>query len=178
MPASIGAGVALRVGEKLTLDLDAEITFWSKFKGFDFKFSNYDNATLPDTSFKNILSLIKTDISVPVEWEDAGRIMLGANYSLRDFVDVRGGFSVDQTVANNLTLIPQFMDLYTKYSYSLGVGFEVGFWHLDLATTYTHHGDAEAKALSYYNDDDLMDNLPGYYKADVYQTVLGISYRF
>ncbi len=178
LPASIGAGVALRVGEKLTLDLDAEMTFWSRFKGFDFKFSNYDSQALPPENFTRLRSLTMTDISVPVEWEDAGRIMLGANYSLRDFVDVRGGLSIDQTAVGNQTLLPQFMDLYTKYSYSLGVGFEVGFWHLDLATTYTHHGDAEAATLSYYNDDDLMDNLPGYYKADVYQTVLGISYRF
>jgi len=178
LPASIGAGVAVRVNPKLTLDLDLEMTFWSRFKGFDFKFSNFDSLALPPENFTRLRSIIMTDISSPVEWQDAGRLMLGANYRLRDYVDLRGGFSVDQTAVKNETLIPQFMDLYTKYSLSLGIGFETGFWHLDLATSYTHNGDAEATAMSYYNDDNLMDNLPGYYKADIYQTVLGISYRF
>jgi len=177
LPASIGVGAAMRVNEKLTVDLDLEYTLWSAYEGFEFEYSNY-NISVPSTDFDRLTGLMQTDISVPVDWENAGRAMLGANYKFREYVDLRGGFSVDQTVTNNETLLPQFMDLYTKYAYSIGVGFEVGFWHLDLAATYTHHGDAKTGAISYYDDDDLMDNLPGTYQADVYQTVLGISYRF
>jgi len=178
LPASIGVGVSVKANEKLTLAADIEMIFWSQFKGFDFNFSNFNSQMLPPEDFTNLRSMIKPNISVPVEWDDAGRIMLGADYKLKDFVDLRGGFSIDQTTVNNNTFIPQFMDLYTKYSYSLGIGFEVGFWHLDLATTYSHHADADVAEISYYDDDNLMDNLPGYYKADVYQTILGISYRF
>jgi long-chain fatty acid transport protein len=177
LPATIGVGAAMRVNEKLTVDLDLEYTFWSRFKGFDFDYNNY-TTDAPTDSFTNLISLIETNISVPQNWDDAGRMMLGANYKLEDFVELRAGFSVDQTVSSDITQIPQFMDLYTKYSYSMGVGFEAGFWHLDLAMSYTHHGDAAPTTMSFYNNDNLMDNLPGYYEADVYQTVLGISYRF
>jgi long-subunit fatty acid transport protein len=117
-------------------------------------------------------------LEIPIEWTNSGRVMLGASYKLKDFVELRGGGSVDQTVIKDETFIPQFMDLYTKYSFGVGIGFEINFWHLDLATTYTHHKDVDIGSLAYQNDDNLMDNLPGLYKADDFQTILGISYRF
>ena len=105
--------------------------------------------------------------------------MLGADYKLNDFTDLRFGFGVDQTVVSAETLVPQFMDLGTKYTYSLGIGFEVDFWHLELATSYTHQGDLKSPNYSNdYDGDGLLDNIAGDYKADKYQTVLGISYRF
>lgn len=176
IPASVGAGIAYDVSEKLTLALDAEYTFWSSFEGFDFAFSNYKG--LPDAGFTRANAIIQTDVSAPAEWDNAGRMMFGANYKFKDFVDFRGGFGIDQTVVSETTFMPQFMDLTTKYNYSVGIGFEIDFWHLDLATTYTHQSDLSIPDKIDIDDDGLMDNLAGDYKADNYQTVLGISYRF
>jgi len=176
LPASIAGGVAMRPTEKLTLALDAEFTFWSQFEGFDFAFSNYIG--LPHSRLVHAQAMMTTDMKVPISWDDAASAMLGANYQMNDFFDIRGGFGIDQSPMKEETLIPQFIDLGTKYSYSIGVGFDVNFWHLDLATTYTHQPGLDVPTVSDVDGDGLMDNLAGYYKADNYQTVLGISYRF
>jgi len=175
-PNSIGAGLAYQVNDKLTLALDGEYVFWSQFEGFEFAYTNYEG--LPRASLVRANELMTNDITVPVEWDDAGRVMAGANYKLNNFTELRGGFGVDQTALKEATFIPQFIDLNTKYSYSLGVGFEAGFWYLDIATTYTHHKDLGVPNQTDFDGDGLLDNFSGDYKADHYQTVFGISYRF
>jgi len=147
-PNSIAAGIACMATDRLTLAVDGEWVFWSQFEGFEFTYTNY------------------------------GRIMAGASYKLNNFAELRGGFGVDQTALTEETFIPQFIDLNTKYSYSLGVGVEIGFWHLDIATSYIHYKDLDVPNQTDFDGDGLMDNFSAYYEGDNYQTVLGISYRF
>jgi len=175
-PNSIGAGIAYQVNDKLTLALDGEYIFWSQFEGFEFTYTNYEG--LPDPHFGRATELMTQNITVPLQWDDAGRMMLGADYKLNDIFDLRAGFGVDQTALTEETFIPQFIDLNTKYSYSIGVGVEIGFWHLDVATTYTHHKDLSVPNQTDIDGDGLLDNFSGDYEADDYQTVFGISYRF
>ncbi len=177
LPASIAGGIAYRVNDKLIVDLDVELTFWSAFEGFDFTYTGLSG--LPDTNYPVAIALMdQSSFSVPVNWTNAGRVMLGADYKLKDYVSLRCGGSIDQTAITDETFIPQFMDLYTKYSFGVGVGFEINYWQLDLTTTYTHHKKVDIQSISYYNDDLLMDNVPALYKADNYQTIFGVSYRF
>ncbi|MFH2035968.1 MAG: outer membrane protein transport protein, partial [Candidatus Zixiibacteriota bacterium] len=177
LPASVGVGLAYELNDKLTLALDAEYTFWSAFEGFEFKFSNFDGFV--DSTFTTLNNMYTTNMSAPVNWDDGGRVMFGANYKLNNFTELRGGFGVDQTIVSAETIIPQFIDLATKYSYSFGVGFDVDYWTLGLAVTYTHQADlTSANYSSDYDGDGLLDNIAGDYQADNYHTVLGISYRF
>lgn len=176
-PMTIGAGIAYTMLEnRLTLALDGEYIMWSQFDGFEFTYTNY--VGLPRATLTRANDLMTGDITVPIDWDDAGRMMVGADYKVNDFANLRAGFSVDQTALKEQTFIPQFIDLNTKYSYSVGFGVEIGFWHLDFATTYTHHKDLDVPNMSDVNGDGLMDNISAYYKADNYQTVLGISHRF
>ena len=175
-PNSIAAGIACMATDRLTLAVDGEWVFWSQFEGFEFTYTNYEG--FPSESFGRAISLMTNDITVPMEWEDAGRIMAGASYKLNNFAELRGGFGVDQTALTEETFIPQFIDLNTKYSYSLGVGVEIGFWHLDIATSYIHYKDLDVPNQTDFDGDGLRDNFSAYYEGDNYQTVLGISYRF
>ncbi len=175
-PNSVGAGIAYTLNEKLTLAVDGEYIFWSQFEGFEFTYTNY--VGLPRANFTRANALMTGDITVPIEWDDAGRMMVGADYKVNSYADLRAGFSVDQTALKEDTFIPQFIDLNTKYNYSIGLGVEIGFWHLDFATTYTHHKDLNVPNMTDVDGDGLMDNISAFYKADSYQTVLGISYRF
>ncbi len=177
VPATISGGLAYRVNEKLTVAADAEMTMWSTFKGFNFQYSNY--AGLRDSSFHYANdTLFTVNPSVPIDWKNASRVMLGAQYKALSFLDVRAGFGYDQSPIKDQTFVPQFVDLGNKYSYSFGLGFAIGFWNLDFATTYTHQPDLTVTGISDVNGDGIMDNLPGTYRANNYQTVLGISYRF
>lgn len=190
LPASLGGGVAVDLlDKKLTVALDAEMIFWSKFKGFDFAFSNYNGTSfenetiLTNSTYGNAQDLIETDMSAPIAWKDAPRVMLGVEWKPYSFTSVRGGFGVDKSAidfenSGGITQVPQFIDLGTKHKYSFGIGFEVNQWTLEFATSYTHQPDIVAHTTVDQDGDGLMDNITGIYKADNYQTLVGISYRF
>jgi len=193
LPATVGGGLAYQINDKLTLSLDAEMVFWSKFKGFNFDFSNFEASggpdifrnrqVLTDTVYDRAQDMIFTDLTAPIAWRDAGKIMLGANYQATDFLDLRAGFSADQSAVDwdnpgGVTQIPQFFDLGTKYSYSFGFGFNIDVWSLEFATTYTHQPDYATNVNLNQDDDDLMDNITALYGGDNYRTVLGFNYRF
>ncbi|MCX6827173.1 MAG: outer membrane protein transport protein [candidate division Zixibacteria bacterium] len=178
LPASISGAISYKANKDLVLALDVELVFWSEFRGFDFRYSNYKGlkSANPTTNFANANELFTTSPSARVDWKDAGRLMLGADYKPFSFLDLRSGVSWDQSPIKDSTFIPQFMDLGDKFSYSFGFGFAIGFWNLDLATTYTHQPDRDIKDMNI--QDGLLVNLPANYRANNYQTVLGISYRF
>ncbi len=189
LPASIGGGVAWDIREDLTLALDAEMTFWSKFEGLQFKFSNYEgtnfanNQILVSPSYPNAQEMIEKDMGVPVVWKDAPRVAVGAEYRPRSFVSLRSGFGVDKSAVDwsnpvAVTQVPQFIDLGTKFSYSLGIGINLDGWTLEMSGTYTHHPDINVRTQNDQDGNGIVDNLPAYYEADNYQTVMGISYRF
>lgn len=193
LPSTVGGGIAYQVTDKLTLALDAEMTFWSKFKGFDFDFSNFEAAPgqnyyrnssyLIDTVYDRAQAMFFKDLSAPIAWKDAGKVMLGANYKTTDFLELRAGFSADQSAvdwhnAGGVTQTPQFIDLGTKYSYSFGFSFDVDVWSIEFATIYTHQPDYSTTTRLYQDSDDLMDNVTASYSGDNFRTVVGFNYRF
>ncbi len=193
LPATFSGGIAYQVNDKLTLSLDAEMVFWSKFKGFNFDLSNIgpsggpdifrNREVITDTIYDRAQSMFFTDMTAPIAWKDAGKIMFGANYQAANFLDLRAGFSADQSAvdwdnANGVTQTPQFIDLGTKYSYSFGFGFNIDVWSLEFATTYTHQPDYATNANVKQDSDNIIDNVAGLYSADTYRTVLGFNYRF
>jgi long-chain fatty acid transport protein len=194
LPASIGGGISYQVTDRLLLAVDAEMIFWSQFEGFEFTFTNYDAARtdqfyrdrgylMDTTTFSHTRDLIETDMAVPIAWQDAARVMVGALYKPLTYMDVRAGFGADKSSikwdnSGGVTQIPQFFDLGTKFTYSFGLGFEIDVWTLELATSYTTQPDMDVSRRVDQDGDGLMDNITAEYKADNYQTLLGISYRF
>ena len=193
LPATLGGGIAYQVNDKLTLSLDAEMVFWSKFKGFNFDFSNFSSAEgldyykntgyLTDTVYDRAQDFVFTDLSVPIVWKDAGRVMFGANYKTTDYLDVRAGFAADQSAVDwdnpaGITQIPQFIDLGTKYSYSFGFSFNIDVWSLEFATIYTHQPDFASNNNVKQDEGDILDNVAGVYSGDSYRTIFGFNYRF
>jgi len=189
LPASIGGGIAVDVLDNLTLSLDAEMIFWSQFEGLEFAFNGYQGTNfrnqtiLTDTLYPNAQSLIQTDVSIPIAWKDAPRVMAGAEYQPYNILRLRGGFGADKSAIDwenpgAITQIPQFIDLGTKFTYSFGFGVDINQWTLEFATSYTTHPDIRVHNAIDSNNDGISDNLVGDYKADYYQTVLGITYRF
>jgi len=189
LPASIGGGLAYDVNDRLTVALDAEYIFWSQFEGFNFEFTDFqgntfrDETILTDTTFTRAQDMMTGDLAIPVVWKDAPRVMVGATYQALSYLNVRAGFMADKSAidwenVDGITLTPQFFDLGTKYTYSLGLGFDIDVWNISLTNSYTHYPDLNVYQQADVDDDGLMDNLTGGYEGDQYQTVLGISYRF
>ncbi len=175
-PASIAGGISYDVNDKLTIALDAEYIFWSQYEGFEFTYSNFSG--LPRESFTTARTLMTKDLNIPVEMEDAGRVMGGLSYQMYDFVQLRAGFGVDQTAISAESYTPMFLDIGTRYNYSIGAGFDIGFWRLEIAGSYMAYDDLSVAIKHDIDNSGTIDNLVGDYSGDVYNVILGLSYRF
>ena len=190
LPPSLAFGVAYRATEKLTLALDAEYTLWSRYDGLEFSFSNitgtphYIDSVLVDEEWIKLVQLheqdfFQADLTNPVEWDNAGKVSLGARYLLHPKLTLLAGVSADQSPTRNSNLFtPQFMDLGTKKSFNLGGILHINQWDLGAITSYTSYPDIDLVGLVDADGNDTFDNFPGAYKADTYETVLSLGYRF
>ncbi len=184
LPPSFGLGFAYKMNEKLTLSLDAEYTFWSRFTGFDFTYSNLTgmsqglrNNTTPDGATAR--EFFTANPSSPVDWSNTAKVALGGMYEYSDLLTVVGGLSYDQSPAKDAKdFIPQFMDTGGKLGLNGGLLLHIQRWDLGLATSYIMYGDRTATELTDSNGDGTYDSFPGTYKAATYETILSFNYRY
>lgn len=178
LPTSFGGGISYQATEKLLVALDAEYTLWSKFEGFDFTFTNHRGLYGPADTTEIVNQFLTADLSNPVEWSDALKIMLGLKYELNSYFTLMGGVTHDETpVANNL-LTPQFIDTGDKLMLSGGFIWHYRQWDFGVMTSYTSADELDTGQLTDLNNDGLYDSFKGTYKADTYETILSFNYRF
>ncbi len=179
LPASVGIGFAFMPTEKLTVTADAEWTFWQKFEGFEFLYSNHHNLDGAAGDSAIARDFFTADQSVNVEWTGAGKAMLGLQYKIIPALIAIGGASVDQTPSRDgRFMTPVLMDPGTKYSFRIGGLAHIKQWDLGFATGFTCYGDQTVRTLEDQNGDNVYDNFPGLYEAQQYETVLSVNYRF
>ncbi|MDH4156198.1 MAG: outer membrane protein transport protein [candidate division Zixibacteria bacterium] len=179
LPASFGFGLAYTFSEKLVVALDAEYTLWSSFENLEFKYSNDKGLTgSADTSLFSRTFFIR-DMTVLTDWKDAGKVMLGASYRYNDYLTLMAGSSIDQSpIQDDGLFTPHFVDTGDKYSINGGFTLHINQWDLGFVQTYIHAPDLTIESLTDVNNDGLVDNFPGDYKADTFETLLSFNYRF
>ncbi|MDH3238581.1 MAG: outer membrane protein transport protein, partial [Deltaproteobacteria bacterium] len=120
MPATATLGVAY-TRDRLTLEVDADWTFWSTYKSLDIDIKN-NTGLLPDSfNEKN--------------WDDVVAIFVGGEYRVTDPLALRLGFRWDPTPVPAETMGPELPDA-DKLYYCAGVGYKVNNWTFDLAYMY------------------------------------------
>jgi long-chain fatty acid transport protein len=173
LPASFGGGIAFRPTEKLLVALDAEYTLWSHYDGLAFDYSSFLGVSSIETEW------FTQNLTSPVEWKDAGKVALGLSYDIADQLTLLAGGSADQSPSrDSREITPQFMDLGTKYGFDIGGILHINQWYLGFATSYYDYPDLNVQGLTDPNGDNVFDNFPGEYKAQTYETVLSVGYRF
>ena len=173
LPASLALGISYQATEKLTVALDAEYTLWSKYDGLSFSYSNFVATPEFEQEF------FQADLANPVEWDNAGKVSLGARYLVHPKLTLLAGASADQSPARSSTdYTPQFMDLGTKKTFNGGGVLHINQWDLGLITSYTDYPDLNLEGLVDSDSNETFDNFPGAYKAATYETVLSLGYRF
>ena len=186
LPPSAGIGIALDVTEKLTVSLDAQYMLWSQFKGFTFAYSNFSRISrLVDTSLlvdgtdtTKTREWVTRNTSHSVDWENSGRVMMGARYQASNLFTLYTGGYVDQSPARKATqFTPHFVDTGDKFGLSGGVMFHINEWDFGIASSYTRSPDLTIPAID-SDGDGLDDSLPGKYKANLYETAMSFIYRF
>lgn len=181
LPSSFGVGLAYDVTDKLKVALDAEYTLWSQYEGLNFVFTNHQGLSgAADTSLA-ANEYFTSDLSYPVEWEDAGKVAFGILYDYSEKITLLGGISNDQSpTRKNSLLVPQFIDTGDKLTFSLGTLIRHQKWEFGVVSSYTKYPDLSVSALSNIDDDvnNTFDNVNGTYKGATYETIFSFNYRF
>jgi len=131
MPATFALGVAYTVG-KLTVEADADWTFWHSF------------SNLPISIRNQVPTLFTTDNAK--HWEDVVAFRLGVEYRVTDPLSLRAGFVYDPTPVPASTMGPELPDA-TKLDYVIGAGYKVGAWTIDVAGMYIDKKDRTVNNL-------------------------------
>ena len=179
LPPSIALGLSYAISEKLTIALDAEYTLWSKFEGFDFTYTNHRGLSGPADSSALARDFFTADLSYPIDWENTGKVMVGASYDYADFLTLLAGLSVDQSPAREVKQFsPLFVDTGDKYGFNAGFVIHIDRWDLGLVSSYLYQPDLTIATPSTFGQEEEFVYFPGDYKAAAYETILSFNYRF
>jgi len=161
MPATFALGAAYTIG-KLTVEADADWTFWSSFSSLPITIQN-PVPTLPSTAN-------------PKQWEDVVAFRLGVEYRVTDPLSLRAGFVYDPTPVPGSTLGPELPDS-DKLDYMLGVGYKIGAWTIDAAGMYIDKKDRTVSNIRFEGANPVGQN-GTWSGGSAWLASLDIGYRF
>ncbi len=125
MPATFALGAAYTLG-KLTVEADADWTFWHSF------------TSLPITIQNQVPTLFSTD--APKNWKDVCAVRFGVEYRVTDPLSLRAGVVYDPSPVPANTMGPELPDS-NKVDYMIGAGYKIGAWTIDVAGMYVDKKD-------------------------------------
>ncbi len=179
LPSSLGFGIAYNLTDKLTIALDGEYTLWSGFDSLQFTYSNPEGLVKTADTSNFASNLVYQDMTFLTGWKNSGKVSLGVSYEYSDFLTLMAGGQADQSpFRGNPLVTPHFADLGDKYTFSGGFTWHINQWDIGLAQSYTHIPDLTIYHLYDSNDNGLVDNFAADYKAQTFETVLSVNYRF
>ncbi|MBU6119748.1 OmpP1/FadL family transporter [Hymenobacter siberiensis] len=177
LPAVANIGVGVTPNEKLTIGLDASLTFWSAYRTLDFGFSgnngNAGTATDANTGLVGGSSLS----SSKRYYQDALAFRLGGQYKVDDKLTVRAGASYDFTAVKDGYVGPETPDA-DRVILTAGLSYQVtehfGVDASFLFEDFLKRTQTQAQLL----DNGTTDRLAGTYKTQVYVPGIGLHYKF
>lgn len=119
LPDEVLFGMLFKPTPKLGIEVGGVWTRWSTYRSLNFYLDD-PSGIVSKTSKK---------------WRDAWRFNLGVEYALLDWMDVRAGYTYDQSPIHDD--YPDYMvPSNDRQMYSTGVGFKWDAWTLDLSYSY------------------------------------------
>lgn len=112
-PSQIGGGVAARLTDRITLEVDVVETEWSSFSGLRLEFP-----------FNPLLSEL-----VPASFQDTSTVRAGVRVRIKSGAEYRAGVVIDESPVPDVTLGPTFPD---ADSTGLGLGYGKDFLDVSL----------------------------------------------
>jgi len=126
LPATFALGASYTMG-KLTVNADADWTFWHSYSSLPIDIKDNKGALLPDTN-------------TPKNWKDVVALRLGAEYRVTDPLALRAGFVYDPSPVPADTMGPELPDA-DRFNYMVGAGYKVGNVTIDGALMYVDKKD-------------------------------------
>jgi len=167
LPDSFSFGVAVYPVDKLSVEVGATYTLWSKYDQLKISFGDQLNPFDPST-----------DESVSrKDWNDVWRFNIGLEYAALDWLDLRLGYVYDQTPVPDDTIDYMLPDS-NRHNFCSGVGFHWDNWTVDLNYTYLLFMDRDIDARD-DNKDGIFEIMDGKVKnANAHIAGLSIGYKF
>ena len=169
LPAVASVGVGIMPTEKLTIGLDASLTFWSQYRTLDFAFSNSNGGTgvVGGSSF----STSKRN------YQDALAFRLGGQYKVSDKLTVRAGGAYDFTAVRDGFITPETPDA-DRLGLSAGLSYQITD-NLGVDGSFLF----EALLKRTQTQQDLLNNgttdrVAGTYRTNAYVPGIGLHYKF
>jgi len=165
MPATFALGAAYTVG-RVTVEADADWTFWHSFDSLPITFAN------PVPGPGGTFLLPPTSVS-PKAWKDVCALRLGAEYRVTDLLALRAGIYYDPTPVPAETMGPELPDA-TRLNYTVGAGYKVGPWTIDGAFMYIDKFDRTVNNQSIAT----LTGFNGTWSGDAWLVGLDVGYKF
>lgn len=170
MPAVLSLGASYRPTDRLTLALDAQLTFWSSYSNLDIEFLSQQ--------------LTPYNQHLVKDYSDSWAFRLGAQYGLTDRFDLLAGFIVDLSPVNKCNYNPETPGM-TKLEPTVGFSFRpMANFSIDFSATYVaglgidqakcEYVDLLAKSLGLPSDREFVAD----YKVHAFVPSIGLSYSF
>lgn len=163
-PSSFNIGLSVKPMDKLTIEADAIITFWSDFEAMHFQYD--DDVMAGVIAFG---ALPSSNVDSIKEYNDTIRLQFGAEYEAWDGIFLRGGYTYDESPQNS-KYTDYMLPASDRHLISLGLGWQIGDWSLDFSYVHLSSEDYEI-------DNDVV----GYTEVDNGVTHIGglnFSYKF
>ncbi|PKN43519.1 MAG: transporter [Deltaproteobacteria bacterium HGW-Deltaproteobacteria-18] len=162
LPDSFAFGIALYPVEKLSVEVGAVYTMWSKYNELTIDYGDpvitADGVTTQTTSPKN--------------WDDVWRFNIGVEYAALDWLDLRAGYVYDQSPVQDET-IDYLVPANDRHLLNGGLGFHWDNWVVDVNYTYLMIMDRDIDArLADGVLEGEIDN------ADAHMVGLSVGYKF
>ena len=160
LPDSFSFGVAVYPYEKLSVEVGAVYTLWSKYDELKI---NYGDPVLPTST--------PTQSIQAKNWDDVWRFNIGVEYAALDWLDLRAGYVFDQSPVQDDT-IDYMVPANDRHLFNGGVGFHWDNWMVDVNYTYLMIMDRDIDGRDDGVRDGEIDN------ADAHMVGLSVGYKF
>ena len=172
LPAVASIGVGVTPTDKLTVGLDASLTFWSAYRTLDFNFSgNNGNGSGEGLVGGNSFSSSKR------YYQDALTFRLGGQYLLSDKLTVRAGAAYDFTAVKEGYVGPETPDA-DRLIGSAGLSYQVSD-HLGVDASFLFEAFRQrTQTQQQLIDNGTTDRVAGTYRTNIYIPGIGLHYKF
>ncbi len=164
LPDSFAFGVAVYPMDKLSVEVGAIYTLWSKYDELTI---NYGDAVIyrPGVGFFDQTTQAKN-------WEDVWRFNIGVEYAALDWLDLRLGYVFDQSPVQDDT-IDYMVPANDRHLFNAGVGFHWDKWVVDVNYTYLMimDRDIDARLADGVLEGEIDD-------ANAHMVGLSVGYKF
>ncbi len=155
IPRTVSFGLSTTALKNWNITADFTWTDWSSYKSLDFTYSKAPGTAQPGS------------MSIPRNWEDAWAFRLGAEYTLTDNWQLRGGFVYDQSPIKNEWREPT-LPTNDRWDFSVGTGWNYKNFGVDAAYSYV--------LVENGGTSKLTPTLDGTYKGEAH--VINLSFRW